>query len=285
MPHSKLTIVTMGVLALIGLAPDTAEAAKEGTLYYVNDFDGSLACGGSDLRYGDDTVGYLRDKLDSWSFDSVYYGGNTFLDFPDVTDPDIVASGDDNVATRGVDSADVGMLYSHGSYSCGTNDHSSVVMGDNRSTCRMEYGSGSTANDSWWGDTDLNVMIIDTCLSAQYCAWNAGGYYHVDGNFAMLLGFHGISYDSNRHTNNFEDFVDDSRFNGLGDNWVDEVTRRPLGSDNDECAVAVVYEDTASAADSTFDFMGFDDWKTPGSHTASYYYYINNCDPRSGKQL
>ncbi|NVB42774.1 hypothetical protein G6O69_33440 [Pseudenhygromyxa sp. WMMC2535] len=268
------------------LASGPADAAKEGTLYYVNDFDGPDACGGSDLSWGDDTVGHLNDKLDDWSFDTSYYHGNLWLDFRDVADVDEDANGEDEVANRGIDSADIGMMYSHGSKLCsGGNYYSSVLLGDDSSTCRLRYGSSYAGNDAWWGDTDLNAMIVDTCYSAQLCAWNNDAYYNVDGNFAALLGFHGISSDGRSHTNNFEDFVDSSRYNGLGDNWVDDLTRRPIGSNNDECAVAIIYADNLSDANFIYDYMGFDDWKSPGSHTVSYYYYINGCNPNGGNQL
>lgn len=281
----KYTIPSVAVLAAV-LAAGTAEAAREGTLYYVNDFDGADACGGSDLSWGDDTVGYLEDKLDDWGFDSVYYHGNRWLDFEDVSDADENVNGEDEVSSRGIDSADIGMMYSHGGKNCSGSHYSSVKMGDNDgASCTLLYSSSAAGNDSWWGDTDLNAMIIDTCSSAQWCVWNNSAYFHADGNFATFLGFHGLSYDSRKHTNNFEDFVDNSRYNGLGDNWVDELTRRPIGSNNDECAVAIIFEDSSSDADFTFDYMGFDDWKTPGSHTTSYYYYINGCDPDGGNAL
>lgn len=264
-----------------------ASASDEATLYYVNDFDGANACGGSDLSWGDDTVGYLSSKLQTWNFDSVYYHGNLWLDHQDVTDVTEDSDGWDHNGPHGIDSADIGMMYSHGGYDCSPDHFSTVKMGDgvNSDECTYHFSDEISGNDAWWGDTDLNALIIDTCFSTQWCVWNNSALYTADGNFAALLGFHGISSDRSSHTNNFENFVDDSRYNGLGDNWVDDMTRRPLGSDNDECAVAVIYDDNASDADFIYDFMGLDDWKTPGTHNASYYYYISGCDPASGKVL
>jgi hypothetical protein len=282
-------LITLTACVSTLLVTSTASAAppyREATLYYVDDHDGANACGGSDFSWATDTVGYLEDKLDLWGFDETYYHGNTFVDSQDLADVNEDATGWDHAGPHGIDSADIGMVYSHGGYSCANDHHSYIKMGDaNGAECNLHYSSAASFNDAWWGDSDLNAMIVDTCSSAQWCVWNNGGYYAVSGNFAALLGFHGISSDRSSHTNNFENFTDNSRYNGLGDNWVDDLTRRPIGADNDECAVAIIYADNDSDADYIFDYMGLQDWKTPGSHTVSYYYYIENCNPDDGQQL
>lgn len=287
MHPTRSSLLAAATATATWLVSPAAFASTEATLYYVNDHDGANACGGSDLSWGNDTVGHLSTKLQNWSFDSVYYHGNAWLDHQDVTDVTEDSDGWDHTGPHGIDSADIGMMYSHGGYDCSPDHFATVTMGDgvNGDECTYNYSDAISGNDAWWGDTDLNALIVDTCFSAQWCVWNNSALYAVSGNFAALLGFHGISFDGSTHTNHFENFVNGARYDGLGDDWVDDMTWRPGGSDNDECAVAVVYDDTDNAADFIYDHMGFDDWKTPGNHGTSYYYYINGCDPDSGKAL
>lgn len=279
-----VSITTLAAVALLGNRQ--AEAAREATLYYVKDFDGPLTCGGSDLSYAYHTIDYIRDKLVDWSYDEAFAWGDRYVDFVDFADVDIRSNGKDHKESMGIDSADVGMIYTHGKYRCsGGQYYGSIEMGDSAFNCWTQYSDSAPANDSWWGDTDLNVMIVDASHSTQKCVLDSGDLFHVDGNFVMLLGFHGTAYDSTDHLHNFWDFVDDSRSDSLGDNWVDELTRRPLGVDNDECAVAVVYEDTEAQADSSIHDMSWFRWNTPGSHSKLYYYYIRNCNPLHGNKL
>ncbi len=273
--------------SMLGDVPP-AHARREATVYAVNDFDGPLTCGGSDFEYATFTGGILRDLLEDWSYDESYLWKNRYLDYVDVTDTKFDSSGLDHRESSGmgIDSADVGMIYTHGKYSCSSSGaYSSLEMGDSAYDCWAQYADAGAAADSWWGDTDLNVMILDASHSAQRCVLAGGGVFNVEDNLVMVLGFHGVVDDSYQHLHDFWDFVEDSRRRKLGDNWIDELTRRPAGSNNDRCAVAVVYEDSKSEADATLDGMSWFTWHYPGAHERYYYYYIKNCDPLRGNKL
>ena len=86
---------------------------------------------------------------------------------------------------------------------------------------------------------------------------------------------------------NFEDFVDNSRYQGIGDNWVDYMTQLPggAGGNDDECATVVTFPEDCEDDDYIFFNGGIQDWKTPGDHTDTVYHYINNCDPGGGNPL
>jgi hypothetical protein len=280
----------MGLAASLAVAilAGPASALKEATLYYVNTHSSSSGgCSGSNFSWGDDTVDYLADKLDGWGWDRVYEHSNQWLDFRDVADVDEDSGGNDSADPAGVDSADLGMVYSHGGVSGCDEDaaYSYMKMGDAATECKVRYGALSSQNDVWWGDTDLNIMIIDTCKSLQKCAFDDQAYFVASNNMGALLGFHGISYDSRNHTNNFEDFVDDSRYNGLGDNWVDEMTYRWIGWNNDECGTAVTFGATESDCDFVYQWGGLEDWKSISSHAHARFYYIEGCNPDGGNKL
>ena len=109
-----------GALSLQLLLPSSAAADTEAVLYYVNDNDSSGSCGGSDFTWGDDTVNYLRDKANAWGFDRVNRYRNSATDFRDFADINEHSDGRDHSSPRGIDSGDVGMIYSHGGRSgCG----------------------------------------------------------------------------------------------------------------------------------------------------------------------
>lgn len=274
-------------LALVASETLADAAGNEATIYYVNDHSSAAACGGDSFSWGDDTAWYLSDKLNAWSWDRVYLHGNLWVDFKDFADRSIDRAGADGDDPDGIDSADLGFIYTHGtSGGCSAgNAYSRLNMGDDAFTCNVKYGKKSSRNDVEWGNTDLNIMILDACRTLQKCVFDNGGYFVAEKDLAALLGFHGISYDSASHTNHFENFVDDSRWNGLGDNWVDDMTYQWIGWDNDECGTAVVFGSDSSDGDRIFQWGGLQDWKVISSHLRSWFYYISGCNPGSGDKL
>lgn len=268
-------------------APGHALAEKEATLYYVDNHSGAGACGGGNFTWADDTAEYLRDSFNLWNFAQVSLYSNAWLDFRDIADQDEDPAGRDAVDPAGIDSADVGFIYSHGFRSaCDGVDHdfSGIQMGDNNTTCGVRYGRYNNGNDAWFGDEDLNILIVDTCHSVDRCVWDDFAYTNTSDNMGALLGFHGISYDSSKHTDHMEDFVDSSRYNGLGDNWVSMLTDLRPGSNNDECATAVVYGATRADINFIFDRGGLDDWKTV-TGDRSVFWYIKGCNPAGSRTL
>lgn len=287
----RVSLNSMLVSSLCALAsmaiPGSAFALNEGGLYYVNDHDSAGACGGDDVTEGFNQTDYLRDAMVTWGWDRTSLYANAGVDFQDIADVNVDANGDDAADPSGIDSADVGMIYTHGNYDGCTSDtsRSTISMGSNAAACTVSNGTTSSSNDVDWGDTDLNVMIITTCNSLQLCVFEDGGYFTNSDSLGIVLGFHGTAYDSGTHTNNFENFVDSSRYDGVGDNWVDKLTRRPIGADNDECGVAVVYGATTSDRDNIYNNGGLQDWKTVTATGTAAMYFISGCDPDTGNEL
>lgn len=275
------------ILLALTVTCSTAHAGKEAVIYNVDNH--SDHCGGGDFNYGDATGDYLETKIESWSWDHIVRSSDVNVWFHQMTDGDYDTNGQDDHGWYGWDTSDVAFIYSHGSKSC-SNGYSSVQMGRDWQPCTVRYGRNYAGNDAWWGgdhgsSADLNIAIIETCNSVQDCVWSSGGYRNNSGGFGALLGYHGISYDSSTHLNNFKDFVDSSRYDGLGDNFVAELTRFISGSENDECAAVVTIGATSSDRDNIFDNGGLQDWKTVTSHSSSSMYYMDNCDPDDGAVL
>lgn len=283
-------VVALGAGAAASAAGPAAAVDREARIYYVEDFDGAGACGGDDLSWGYDTGDYLRDAALSWSWVSSLLYGNASTDLVDIADADEDSLGADHLSA-GFDEGDVAMVYTHGGFGgCSTDDAwSSFKMGDDNGDedryCNVYHATANAGNDVWWGDLDLNMVIADTCNSLRECVANDGSYFAGENNFSLYLGYHGLSWDSSGHANRFEDYVDTSRNDGAGDNWVVEMTSRPIGWNNDECATAISYGATESDADYTFDYGGLADWKVPSSHSSAWFYYIGGCNAEGAEEL
>ncbi len=280
----KKVILTYIVMVSMVIATSSF-AADEAVIGYVNLFGGGDRCcsGCSDLSWCDNEAGYLSSKLNSWGFDYVNSPSNKGVEFHEWADEGKDSDGRDHVSPYGVDSADVAFLCTHGSYSTSSGNYkSTVVLGDGGEECNLDYGNYD--QDVRWGNTDLNVVIMDACQSVQKVVWQNGGYnsqMRAD-NMSMLLGFHGYSLDGYWHNWHFENYVDDTRYDSLGDYWVDEMTDLMIG--DDECATAVIWSDNQTNADKIYENSGFTDWKMYGTGTV-YFYYWNNCDPGGGPEL
>lgn len=290
LPRGRAVALAAGVTITALAAGDAAAIEREARIYYVEEFDGAGACGGDDLSWGYDSTDYLRDAALSWSWSSSLLYPDALTDLQDIADADEDSLGADHLSA-GFDEGDVAMLYSHGGYGGCSDDvpWSSFVMGDDNGDedryCSVFLGAANAGNDVWWGDTDLNMVIVDTCNSLRECVAMDGSYYAGEDNFSLYLGYHGISWDRSGHTSRFEDYVDTSELDGAGDNWVDEMTSQPIGWDNDECATGISYGANESDADYTFDYGGLGDWKVPSSHTSSWFYYIGGCNASGADEL
>ncbi|MBN2526965.1 MAG: hypothetical protein JXR76_11280 [Deltaproteobacteria bacterium] len=187
-----------------------------------------------------------------------------------------------------MDSADVGLIYSHGSYDCYETSTSkkyrtTIVMGNDNDECGLTYGTSNEEVD--WGDSDLNIMVVDTCHSLQKCVYDNDGYDGSmrSGNLSIIMGFHGVSYDYYWHTAHFKNFVDATRTEDLGEEWVDEMTDIMWGAD--ECATAVAWgEDTANINEVYYN-SGWRDWVDPGTAGKRKYFYWEDCEPENGEIL
>ena len=288
-------ILNISICALAVLAfAQAAQADDEGMVYYVNlfagDNPGEDRCGDAstdDLSWGDDNAGYLLAYMNIWSFDRVEYHYNTGADWRYFADEDEDADGEDDVLDRGVDTGDVAFIYSHGGAVCDGDYFSAILMGDSSGTneCFLDFGDYA-GNDVEWGDTDLNMIILNACQSLQLCVFEgANGIQYDTGSLVIINGFHGYSWDGSTHYGNFQDYVENSRTANVGDNWVDFMSEEDISGSDDECGVCVIFKDTETAADDVYNNGGIQDWKTPGSHNQTYYYYQDGCNPAGGPEL
>jgi hypothetical protein len=290
-----ISVLALGAATWLLLAPATA-GAQEMAAFGINLFGlGSNECGsvdpddGSvtpDLNFCDDWADIMEDGFDAEGWDQTENRTNAFVDGRDWTDSALETWGADDDDPNGSDFAEVAMLCGHG----GSNAHvnSFFLMGDDDTgeDCTPETDDNIRIGDTSGGD--LEVAILGTCESAQWSVWHDTGYFDtnlVDGSFDTWLGFHGVSYDSSNDTDRFEDYVTDSFANGLGDNFIDELHRNPIGGDNEQCPAAVIFCEFESDCDTQFDFGGFDDRHkvaSTDSKLLSKIYFVGNCDPADG---
>lgn len=269
------------------LVPQYLDApSSDPTLVYIGE-------GPDDLAYCDDWVDVMENAFDAEGWTQTENRTNAEVDGRDWSDDSKVSYGADDVDPFGSDFAEVAMLCSHGGATTNASDgyRSFFEMGDDAAgeTCKPATDWNMLFGDTAGGDAE--VVIVGTCESAQWSVWNNTGYFDLrerDGSFNTWLGFHGVSYDSSTDTNRFEDYVVDSFANGLGDNFLDEMHRNPIGADNEQCPVAVIFCASEADCDTQFEWGGFDDRHKVAAADAkstSTIYYIDGCDPASAVAL
>jgi hypothetical protein len=220
-------------------------------------------------------------------------GGVDGRDFTDVSKE--IDFGDDDDDDNGADHADVALLVTHGGHVHDAGGYYSEFLmgdegeGDDWLSCvpntREHFLLGNGGAD------DAEIAILAACQSAHYDVWTDGGYFDVrlrDGTFNTWLGFHGNSYDGSEDRNHFENYLEDSFSNGVGDNWLDELYRNPWGSDNEQCPTAVIFCETENDCITQFYFGGFQDrFKVGTSDTKSLskIFYFGGCNPGAGPTL
>lgn len=282
--ESGVAAAVLGVLACF--APAVANAAYEVGSYAIDDFEGGN-CGGDSFNYAASSGYYFRSTLYSdYSYDYWMQLNDSSVLPRRILDASLISWGKDHSGGSphyGADVLDIMMFYSHGGYNT-TGDGFSYVSFNNNAEgpCAVQYGADKSVH---WGDSnDLNVAVIETCNSVQREI--LGTYFDVPGgNFSMLLGYHGLSYDSSGHYEDFKDWVDVAEWNGLGDDFVDLETRIKAGSNNDTCAAAFVFGQTSTDRDYVYQYSGFRDFKVPTSHNWAWMFGVSGCDPDEGMSL
>ncbi|MBN2715305.1 MAG: hypothetical protein JXX14_05585 [Deltaproteobacteria bacterium] len=258
-------------------------AARKAILANVSNYGDAPRCSGSDLSYGESAQNYLASKLTSWGYDYIGKPDNMGVEFHEWADKDKDSKGRDHESPYGVDSADVAMYYGHGSRSC-SSDTSTIYMGLNVTgeECGLSYGRDG--GEVHWGDTDLNVVLLEACQTVHKCVFDGGGYNSGmrSGNMSLMLGYHGISYEGYWPIKHFENFVDETKTEDLGSEWVDEMTDLMWG--DDECATAVAWGSDSSQTSTIYHHSGWIDWFTPGYGTMTFFYW-DGCDPDDGEEL
>ena len=268
----------------------------------MKDASAGKVCSTGYNKLGNDYADYLEDRVTNWysnnSGSRVSRPTNKGVNFTEWADDEgnftpvddyYDDEGNDDASPYGVDSFDYAFLYTHGNTSGGG---SSVVLGspDDEGECNLEYGSTSTrTNDVYWGDNDLNFMMIHACQSLNFEQWQNGGYDQdliAGDEFSMLLGFHGTVWSGPFEYIRFASWASGVQWNGLGEDWVVELTSMPSGSDNDNCATALVYADNEADAEALYYDTGFED--TQSSHRGTrneYFWKIVGCDPKDGAPI
>jgi len=268
------------------IAPE-AMATKEAGVYQQQHYNGST-CDATDgypgnLIYAGDMADNWHDEIDAWSsFDANLVLYDEYPEGEDLEDSDVSTYGTDFQTGEGVEYFDVAYVIAHGSYSCGSPYYVELGFTDTVHTDCRPRTSGMQ-----FGDGDLDIFYTSACNSAQHCVFTNGGFGGLDaGNFNLWGGFHGINTDGPGIPGSVTDFVSGTRYSGAGSHWLAEMNHIRLGSDNDDCAIAIVEADNGTDADNYYDNAGIDDYAiSTGSHTHRYYYSISGCDPDDGDAL
>lgn len=277
-----------------------ARADYEGATFGVEKYGGSGECCCSDLSYTGDAASSARYALLALGYSPVQFNLDQAVDSRDWVDAGLYPDwGRDNVAPSGTDWADVAFYSGHGNHMCSSihGYYSEITMGDNSGpssplTCSpqthlMRFGEGASSA------SDLNVLILAGCETVQRCVWEHGGYDGLDGEgapstgFNVINGFHGSSYDQATLPANVQNYILDSKYDGIGDNWIDEMTdfANWPWEPADQCPTSVVLGDSRTSRANQFNNGGFRDLKSTGFHTGSSFFYIAGCDPDDGEQL
>lgn len=255
-----------------------------------------------DLNHSAEWAETLRDVFAAEGFAQATQWIDGGLDGRDWTDPSQATDeydqfGGDDDDNHGADHADVALLVTHGGHE---HDYpggyySEFLMGDDGEGADNYLSCVPNTRDHFLlgngGSHDLEIAIIASCQGAHHDVWEDGGYFQVrqrDGSFNTWLGFHGNSHDSSSDANRFEDYLEDSFSNGLGDNWLDELYHNPWGPDDEQCPTAIVFCEDERDCDTQFDWGGFEDrFKvgTSDSKTLSKIFYLGGCDPGAGPAL
>lgn len=287
---SVAALVATGALAFAG----AAHAAHETHSYGVANFGGSGECGssGSTHTVHEDTSDAFDDVFDDMQGDGIwgssYMRDNKLTRGSYWTDSSKAGScsctADDVRTNYGVDEADVIFIHTHGSHvSSGATQYTSLSMGNSSYDCSVR------TDDNMMWDSDLDIAVVKACQSGDYDVWQNGGYRQqfTDSGSQMRMwnAFHGNSSCGNHVTRYVEDYAEDSIYNGVGENWIDEAYDWDSGANNDDCPTSIVFGSSSANRDSMYEYGGWRDRKDTGSRTGSTLYYVSGCDPSSGRSL
>jgi hypothetical protein len=299
-PVQRRAALAAAILGLWLGNAGAASAEEEAVGFGIDEFTSSDCSwvGAVDLSHSQEWADLLDDIFAAEGFAQTTRwvdAGVDGRDFSDVTKQ--LSYGDDDEDDNGADHADIALLVTHGGHIHSAGGYySEFLMGDDGEGAGDGFLScvPNTRDDFLLGDGgshDVEVAIAVACQSAHKDVWDDGAYFDVrvrDGSFNTWLGFHGNSYDGSTDVNRFEDYLENSFWNGLGDNWLDELYRNPWGSDNEQCPTAVVFCETETDCDHQFDWGGFSDRfevGTSDTKSLSKIFYLGGCDPGAGPAL
>ena len=138
-----------------------------------------------------------------------------------------------------------------------------------------------------WND-DTQIAVVKACQSGDYDVWQNGGYRQQflasSSKMSMWNAFHGNSSCTWTTSWWVEDYAEDSVYNGVGENWIDEAYSDSWFS-GDDCPTSIVFGSTTAARQDLYTNGGWLDRKNTGSKTGSSMFYISGCSPDSGRTL
>ena len=284
MKRPSLLLLALGVFALpqVSGASDIAAAS-----FAVNKYRNQ--CGGSNLTYPVKNAQMFLSELVRHGYNHVRANTDSNVEDHDLIDR--AFGGLDDVEPTGSDWADVVYLDGHGSHTCQSGKQTSrYYVGKKSANCavstrnHMRFGNGPYGEDD---DHDTNIGISFSCNSAQLCVWKGGGYSDMSrGKFMIWNGFHGLSYDSKDNYNRLRSYVRGAKYDGIGDDWVDEMTDLKFWwwEPYEQCATSVTWGANKSELRTHYKKGGFRDWHNVGRGWTGIF-YICKCDPTNGERL
>ena len=282
------------MIALFLILTTYTMADEEAIGFGINDFN---HCTASNLYYSrgfaDRFIDAFQDKKADGKWDVAIKKYDEAVDAEDFADHSKTSEGNDDASGLGVDHADVGFISSHGSawWTTGLNPNyviGSFTMGENWHDGNQWRSSVNTTDEIQLGD-DLEIFVAATCKSAQYSAWTSGGVHRAwkpGKTIQFWLGFHGISYDSMTDRNRVRIYAKNSFYDGIGANWVEELTRG-RGLSPDQCATVIIRGSSENKITTNFEYGGFADRGKDynGSWSIQGYFYVGGCAPKGGPKL
>ena len=278
--------------ALVLLASSTS-ADNETHVYGIANFGGTGQCGSSDMTHAEHTdtasvfAEVFQDLRNAGKWDQVLTRNNTLARGSYFTDSSKAASCNcstgDNLEDWGADTAAVMFVHTHAGHSASAGSYySSFSMGNSAYDCAVR-----TDQNMLW-NSELEIAVVKACQSGDYDVWANGGYRAQFSTTASRLSvwnaFHGNSSCGWTTSWWVEDFAEDSIYDGVGENWIDEAY-----DDNwftgDDCPTSIVMGSSSAARDSMYAYGGWLDRKDTGSKLGSSMYYISGCAPDQGRVL
>lgn len=283
-------------LSLAGalLLPATGALAQETHAYGVANFGGAGQCGTSDMTHSVHTAtasvvaNYFTALKSAGQWSDVQLLTNMSVRTDLWTDRTKVNTSDaqDTQLNAGVDDADVLFLHTHGGHDFSP-ARSYFAMGTSADNCNaITNAHMSFGNVTSVGTGKLDIAVVKACQSGDYDVWKAGGYWTLvstNSTFTMWNAFHGDSSCGNFVKSYVDDYLHESKNDGVGENWLDEAYDWGLFAD--DCPVSIVFGSSKSARHTMYSYGGWRDRKNTGQKTGSTIFFVKGCNPDNGSKL
>ncbi len=277
-----------------------AAAVDEVATYGVENWDTCCAsCGW--MPWNIDASEAVFDVFAGWisegKWDYAYEFQNGAVDGIDWTDFEERDWGKDDDAPYGADASDVAFMFSHGGSNCwsggGSPEKMWFVSGD-ISGQEPDLECRPDSDDAWQfgdDDDDLEIVVMNSCHSADTCAWNGGAFslLYADrlhgADLRAYMGFHGVMYNYPWSNDVMDTYVSTSRLNGLGSHWLAELWEDSIFDDADQCPVSIIWGITDQNVIDYHTGGGFGDRDNPTPHQSKRRVFMSGCDPDEGGTL